>query len=101
MIQRGGEYIAAVVADEDDGKGHPRLILQLSCVSTWLYVTELEDARDSIELLNFDDNPGFFHTETLPISDSDETSGQCKRPVCVKCFLLTSQICQTRALLEV
>ena len=42
-------------SDEDDGKGHPRLILQLSCVSTWLYVTELEDARDSIELLNFDD----------------------------------------------
>ena len=43
MIQRGGEYIAAVVADtlasrrssdEDDGKGHPRLILQQSCVST-------------------------------------------------------------------
>ena len=30
-----------------------------------LYVTELEDAHDSIELLNFDDNPGFFYTETL------------------------------------
>ena len=51
-----------------------------------LYVTELEDAHDSIELLNFDDNPGFFNTETLPISDSDETSGHCKRPVCVICF---------------
>ena len=44
-----------------------------------LYVTELEDAHDSIELLNSDDNPGFFYTETLPISDSDETSGQCKK----------------------
>ena len=42
-IRRSGEYIAAVVADtlascrssdEDDGKGHPRLILQQSCVST-------------------------------------------------------------------
>ena len=41
MIQRDGEYIAAVVADtlasrrssdEDDGKGHPRLFLQLSRV---------------------------------------------------------------------
>ena len=44
-----------------------------------LYVTELEDAHDSIELLNFDDNPGFFCTETLSISDSDEISGQCKK----------------------
>ena len=42
-IQRSGEYIAAVVADtlasrrssdEDDGKGHLRLIFPLSCVST-------------------------------------------------------------------
>ena len=44
-----------------------------------LHVTELEDAHDSIELLNFDNNPGFFCTETLSISDSDETSGQCKK----------------------
>ena len=44
-----------------------------------LYVTELKDAHDSIELLNFDDNSGFFYTETLPISDSDETSAQCKK----------------------
>ena len=44
-----------------------------------LCVTELEDAHDSIELLNFDDNPGFFYMETLSISDSDETSGQCKK----------------------
>ena len=34
-----------------------------------LCVTELEDAHDSIELLNSDDSPRFFHTETLPISD--------------------------------
>ena len=54
-----------------------------------LYVTELEDAHDSIELLNFDDNLGFFYTETLSISDSDKTSGQCKRLVCVICFLLS------------
>ena len=42
-IESSGEYIAAVVADtlasrrpsdEDDGKGHPRLIFQQSCVST-------------------------------------------------------------------
>ena len=44
-----------------------------------LYVTEIEDAHDSIELLNFDDNPEFFYTETLSISDSDETSGPCKK----------------------
>ena len=44
-----------------------------------LCVTELEDAHDSIELLNFDDDPGFFYTETLSISDSDEASGQCKK----------------------
>ena len=44
-----------------------------------LNVTELEDAHDSIELLNSDDNPGSFYTEALPISDSDETSGQCKK----------------------
>ena len=43
-----------------------------------LYVTELEDAHDSIELLKSDDNPGFFYTETLPISDSDETSGHAR-----------------------
>ena len=34
----------------------------------FLYVTELEDAHDSIELLKSDDNPGFFYTETLSIS---------------------------------
>ena len=42
-IQSSGEHIAAVVADtlasrrpsdEDGGKGHPRLILQQSCIST-------------------------------------------------------------------
>ena len=44
-----------------------------------LYVTELEDVHDSIELLKSDDNLEFFYTETLPISDSDETSGQCKK----------------------
>ena len=44
-----------------------------------LNVTELEDAHDSIEMLNFDDNREFFYTETLSISDSDETSGQCKK----------------------
>ena len=44
-----------------------------------LHVTELEDAHDSIELLKSDDNLEFFYTETLPISDSDETSGQCKK----------------------
>ena len=44
-----------------------------------LWVTELEDAHESIELLNSDDNPGFFYTEALPISDSDETPGHCKK----------------------
>ena len=46
-----------------------------------LFVIELEDVHDSIKLPNFDDNLEFFYTETLPISDSDETSGQCKRSV--------------------
>ena len=44
-----------------------------------LHVTELEDVHDFIELLNSDDNPGFFYTEILSIFDSDETSGQCKK----------------------
>ena len=44
-----------------------------------LNVTELEDAHDSIKLLKSDDNLEFFHTETLSIFDSDETSGQCKK----------------------
>ena len=44
-----------------------------------LYVTELEDAHDSIKLLKSDDNLEFFYTETLSLSDSDETSGQCKK----------------------
>ena len=44
-----------------------------------LYVTELEDAHDSIKLLKSDDNLEFFHTETLSIFNSDETSGQCKK----------------------
>ena len=42
-----------------------------------LCVTELEDAHDSIKLLKSDDNLEFFYTETLPMPDSDETSGQC------------------------
>ena len=54
-----------------------------------LYVTELEDAHDSIKLLKSDDNLEFFFTETLWMPDSDETSGQCERPVCVTCFLLS------------
>ena len=44
-----------------------------------LCVTELEDAHDSIKLLKSDDNLEFFYTETLSLSDSDETSGQCKK----------------------
>ena len=44
-----------------------------------LYVTELEDAHDSIKLLKSDDNLEFFYTETLSIFNSDETSGQCKK----------------------
>ena len=44
-----------------------------------LHVTELEDAHDSEELLKSDDNPEFLYRETLPIFDSDETSGQCKK----------------------
>ena len=44
-----------------------------------LYVTELEDAHDSIKLLKSDDNLEFLYTETLSLSDSDETSGQCKK----------------------
>ena len=192
-IQRSWEYITAVVADtlascgsfdEDHGKGHPRLILQQSCISTcgqenlckqnshrkclmlprnefqllltriwchysrfclftvnicdpslvdffcpvqhsrisffgcficsslynancWellrsfvkcrlpprvdvdeapyapgnylLYVTELEDAHDPIKLLKSDDNLEFFITETLPMPDSNGTSGQCNK----------------------
>ena len=45
-----------------------------------LHVTGLEDAHDSIESLNFDDNPEFLlHRNSLSKSDSDETSGQCKK----------------------
>ena len=44
-----------------------------------LYVTELEDAHDSIKLLKSDDNLEFFYTETLPMPDSDGTSGQCNK----------------------
>ena len=44
-----------------------------------LYVIELEDTHDSIKLLKSDDNLEFFCTETLSFSDSDETSGQCKK----------------------
>ena len=41
-----------------------------------LHVTGLEDAHDSIESLNFDDNPEFLLLRnSLSISDSDETSG--------------------------
>ena len=36
-----------------------------------LYVTELEDAHDSIKLLKSDDNREFFYTETLSIFNSD------------------------------
>ena len=54
-----------------------------------LCVTELEDAHDSIKLLKSDDYLAFFYTETLWMPDSDETSGQCERPVCVTCFLLS------------
>ena len=41
-----------------------------------LFVTELGHDHDSIELLNSD---WILYTETLPISDSDGTSGQCKK----------------------
>ena len=44
-----------------------------------LYVTELEDAHDSIKLMKSDDNLEFFFIETLPMPDSDETSGQCNK----------------------
>ena len=44
-----------------------------------LYVTELEDAHDPIKLLKSDDNLEFFFTETLPMLDSDGTSGQCTK----------------------
>ena len=54
-----------------------------------LYVTELEDAHDSINLLNSDDNPGFFYTETQPISDSDEILDNIRGLVCVVCILLS------------
>ena len=59
-----------------------------------------EDAHDSIELLNFDGNPGFFFTETLSISDSDKNSGQCKRLVCVTCFLLSRSPVSSRVSLR-
>ena len=44
-----------------------------------LYVTELDNAHDSIKLLISDGNLEFFYTETLPMPDSDETSGQCNK----------------------
>ena len=44
-----------------------------------LYVTELEDAHDSIKLMKSDDNLEFFFIETLPMPDSDGTSGQCNK----------------------
>ena len=44
-----------------------------------LYVTELEDAHGPIKLLKSDDNLEFFFTETLPMPDSDGTSGQCNK----------------------
>ena len=65
-----------------------------------LYVTELEDAHDSIKLLKSDDNLEFFYTETLPMPDSDETSGQCKRLVCVTCFLLSRSPVSSRVSLR-
>ena len=54
-----------------------------------LYVTEIEDAHDSIKLLKSDDNLEFLYRETLPMPNSDETSGQRERPVCVAGFLLS------------
>ena len=65
-----------------------------------LYVTELEDAHDSIKLLKFDDNLEFFYTETLPMPNSDETSGQRERPVCVTCFLLSRSPVSSRVSLR-
>ena len=50
-----------------------------------LYVTELEDAHDSIKLMKSDDNLEFFFIETLPMPDSDETSGQCNK-TCLTCL---------------
>ena len=44
-----------------------------------LYVTELEDAHDLIKLRKTDDNLEFFFTETLPMPDSNGTSGQCNK----------------------
>ena len=44
-----------------------------------LYVTELEDAHDLIKLRKSDDNLEFFFTETLPMPDSNGTSGQCNK----------------------
>ena len=57
----------------------PSLVGFLSCAAHFLYVTELEDAHDSIKLLKSDDNLEFFYTQTLSIFDSDETSGQCRK----------------------
>ena len=42
-------------------------------------MTELEDTHDPIKLLKSDDNLEFFFTETLPMLDSDGTSGQCNK----------------------
>ena len=57
----------------------PRVDVDEAPSTDLLYVTEIEDAHDSIELLKSDDNLEFFYTETLPIFDSDEPSGQCKK----------------------
>ena len=65
-----------------------------------LYVTELEDVHDSIKLLKSDDNLEFFYTETLPMPNSDETSGQRERPVCVTCFLLSRSPVSSRVSLR-
>ena len=56
----------------------PRVDVDEAPSADLLYVTEMVDIHDSIKLLNSDDNLGFF-TETLPLSKSDETSGQRKR----------------------
>ena len=65
-----------------------------------LYVTELEDAHDSIKLLKSVDNLEFFYTETLPMPNSDETSGQRERRVCVTCFLLSRSPVSSRVSLR-
>ena len=65
-----------------------------------LYVTEPEDAHDSIKLLKSDDNLEFFYTETLPMPNSDETSGQREKLVCVTRFLLSRSPVSSRVSLR-